>query len=98
MIVNKTGSSFFASYKLELYIVGGVTFLQPLHIVGTFGTNSYDTSITTGIFETPRVSSLTDISANITLTLDGTSYTKTIQRSFSSSTTDYITLTDSVSP
>lgn len=93
--INVTKTGFFASYKLELYIVGGVTFLQPLNVVGTFGSLTINQSITTSGFIT---SSTTSAEANIALTIDGTSYTKTIQRTFNSSVTDYIILTDSVSP
>ncbi|SEP79746.1 hypothetical protein SAMN04487977_101456 [Treponema bryantii] len=93
MSVTKTG--FFAYYKLGLYIVGGVTFQQPLNIVGTFGSHTINQSITSSGIETP---STVSAEANITLTIDGTSYTKTIQRTFDSSVTDYIILTSSVSP
>ena len=93
--VTKTGSSIFATYRLEVSIVGGVTFLQPLNVVGTFGSLTVNQSITTSGFVTP---STTLATADLTFTIDGTSYTETIQTAYSSSVTDYIILTSSVSP
>lgn len=93
--VTKTGSSFLANYRLEVSIVGGKTFLQPLNVVGTFGSLTINQSITTSGFIT---SATLSGEADLTFTIDGTSYTKTMQRTFSSSVTDYIILTSSVSP
>lgn len=91
--VTKTGG-LFPYYRLEVSIVGGKTFLQPLNVVGTFGSLTVNQSITTSGFIT---SATTSGEADLTFTIDGTSYTKTIQRTFSSSVTDYIILTNSVS-
>ena len=93
--INVTKTGFFASYKLEVYIVGGVTFSQPLNVVGTFGSLTVNQSITSSGFITPAT---TSGGADLTFTIDGTSYTKTIQTTYSSSVTDYIILTSSVSP
>lgn len=96
--VIKVGSGVTTRWQANISIVGNVTFQQSLTVTGTFGSYTFNASISSGSTSSTFVTSFVSISADLTFTLNGTSYSKTLQKTYTSSSIDSITLTDTVSP